>query len=539
MVSACTWLSDSSAASCLSVIVGSDVVASASAYGVDLADSVALDSEQWSSERLAAVVAVQGLNSANGPVSFVLEDNGFEGSRELVLRTASKGGKAASIFWNVDGMVVFSCARRGKLLWSGELGMDDDLDALPRSLMPFAEVVASDEERDPVAVGGAMVAAFTGIQIRSEWVTDVNWCVVSPHVEQPELLTAESSGLRWDHSDVALALVEVSSPNRRLFVHTMVRAAALQASLAEDEVVAATLASVRVDGPGTVSREFESWERQRARENDQLWLLQDQAINAGGVGPLPEEKNRIYRANSLASALRYACHDDDLTALLGVADAAVNIFRLDGHEDQAVRALMSAASAAHVAEVTTIQGLPRPPSAQDRDLALDEQRSARQRARRDAELAEEATFWGGRPPTSRMRTSGGAYSLASRDRDLLDLLEPLPDTVLTAIRDWAAHRVLSDAGLWDLSWVQEATRGQSQLDALFDRLFSDPQVEHTDFLDRDGMRVSRQAMALPAVAAYSSSDPFDAACTALAAGGDGPPGEAAAFYRETRQRLGF
>jgi hypothetical protein len=44
-------------------------------------------------------------------------------------------------------------------------------------------------------------------------------------------------------------------------------------------------------------------------------------------------------------------------------------------------------------------------------------------------------------------------------------------------------------------------------------------------------------MALPAVAAYSLTDPFDAACTALSPAGDGPRHEAASIYRETRERF--
>lgn len=536
LISDFAWLADFSGASCLSVAVGTGVSDAASAFGIDLDDPVGLDSERWSTERLAAVVPVA---AADEPTSVVFEDNGFEGSREVVLRTASRGGRAASIFWNINGMVVFSCARRGKLLWSGELGMGADLDGLPRSLILLAETAEADDERDPVTIGAAMVAVFTGVHVQPAWVTDVDWCTVLPHVDQPEPITAESSSLQWDHPDLLSTLVGVDPRVRRPLVHAVVHASVRQASLTDVEVVASAVDSVRVDGPGVVPPAFEAWERQGSRDNDQLWVRQDEAANAGGLEPLPEEEQRIYRAGWVASAVQYACHHDDLSALLGVAHAAVQIFRLDGLEDRIISTLTSAAMAVGDGTTPSVDGLPSPPSREARDQALEEQRRERQRAEHEAELGEEAFFWGGRTPTARMRASGGAYALAHRDRDLLDRLDPLPDSVLSEISDWAAQRVLDDAGLWSLPWVQDAARGGAELTRLFELLFSDPSVEHTDFIDETGMRVSRQAMALPAVAAFFCSDPFDAACTALSPAGDGPSEQVAAFYREARQRFGL
>ncbi|WP_377324660.1 DUF6461 domain-containing protein [Pimelobacter simplex] len=536
-VASYAWLSDELEAGCLSVVVGSDASTSAECFGIDRDDPVSMDSERWFVGPHASVV------ETDGPVSIVLEDNGFEGSRSVVLRPASKGGKAASIFWNVNGMVIFSCARRGKVLWSGELGMEADLDGLPRSLVRFAELADADDDVDPVAVGAAMVAAFTGVEVTAGPVEDAVWCAVSPQVEQPEAVTAETSSLRWDHPELLDALVTAPPAMRRPLVHALVHAVVHQASLAENEVAAAVLASVAVDGPGSVPPALDAWERQQARESDRLWVLQDDAVNAGGDEPLREEELRVYRPGYVISALRYACHVDDLSALLGAANAAVAIFGMDDLEPVLVAALASAARAEHAGGTVALAGLPTPPSAADRAAALEEQRRARDEDADQAALAEEREHWGGRPPSARMRAAatGGAHALAQRNRPLLDLLEPLDDDVLTAIRDQAAHAVLAGAGLLDLPWVVAATTATDPVDlgGCFQRLFSDPDVVHTDFLGPDGQRWSRQSMALPVLAAFGVADPYDGACHALAVVGDGPRDEAAAIYQSIGEQFGL
>lgn len=77
------------------------------------------------------------------------------------------------------------------------------------------------------------------------------------------------------------------------------------------------------------------------------------------------------------------------------------------------------------------------------------------------------------------------------------------------------------------------------LGGCFQRLFSDPDVVHTDFLGPDGQRWSRQSMALPVLAAFGVADPYDGACHALAVVGDGPRDEAAAIYQSIGEQFGL
>jgi hypothetical protein len=105
--------------------------------------------------------------TSSGEASVVVEDNGVQGSRGTVLGLASRAssnGKAASVFWNVNGLVIFSCARKGKLVGSIELldVDEDELEDIPRSLHRLA-MQANLEGSDPIAVAAAMVEKFTGV----------------------------------------------------------------------------------------------------------------------------------------------------------------------------------------------------------------------------------------------------------------------------------------------------------------------------------------------------------------------------------------
>lgn len=55
-----------------------------------------------------------------GDAVLVVEDNGFRGTDETVLRAASAGGRAASMFWNVNADTRLSFAEGGRLLASFE-----------------------------------------------------------------------------------------------------------------------------------------------------------------------------------------------------------------------------------------------------------------------------------------------------------------------------------------------------------------------------------------------------------------------------------
>ena len=84
-------------------------------------------------------------------------------------------GRAATAFWNVDGLVKFACAQDGAVLYFDEFAFDEERRGLPDELVPLVDLVAVDledeEDHDdtvrplPNTVALAMVETFTGARV--------------------------------------------------------------------------------------------------------------------------------------------------------------------------------------------------------------------------------------------------------------------------------------------------------------------------------------------------------------------------------------
>lgn len=96
-----------------------------------------------------------------GEAVLAVEDNGWQGAQEPVLRLASAGGRAASMYWNVNGVTRLSFAERGRLLADFEPpGATDE----PAVLTALAGLDFEDY-RDLVEKGLVAVERFTGHRI--------------------------------------------------------------------------------------------------------------------------------------------------------------------------------------------------------------------------------------------------------------------------------------------------------------------------------------------------------------------------------------
>jgi hypothetical protein len=195
------------------------------------------------------VVASADLGDAAGVAAAVLiENNGFEGSRMEVLAALSRQGKAASVFWNVNGLVVFGCARRGNVVASVEL-LDAVAEALPRSLRPFLQ--DGDVEQDPVAVGMAMVEEFTGVHLPAEG--EVTRPSTGYRIELPifGLPVTRDELVELGHPTPALvsAVLAASPTVRRRLSEWAARAAVDHAGLAADPWLGAVLGQLGTGAP--------------------------------------------------------------------------------------------------------------------------------------------------------------------------------------------------------------------------------------------------------------------------------------------------
>ncbi|MER7442452.1 DUF6461 domain-containing protein [Micromonospora avicenniae] len=102
-----------------------------------------------------------------GPAILAVEYNGFQGSRESVLRRASARGRAASMFWNVNALMRLSFAEQGRLLAAFEPGMsaaEPEVDAEPAVAAATAGLELADHV-DRHLKGLVAVERFTGYGI--------------------------------------------------------------------------------------------------------------------------------------------------------------------------------------------------------------------------------------------------------------------------------------------------------------------------------------------------------------------------------------
>ena len=155
------WLRDSALAVAATVTVVTEVgVADVlRAFGADPARP---ESMQAIDDFLDEWVAVLDIGGAVLAVEF----NGWQGSTEEVLSRASAGGRAASMYWNVNALTRLSFAEHGQVLLSEE--PFDDLEAPPAVAPALAGLDFGDHRRGKPLMGMLAVQRFTGHGITAE-----------------------------------------------------------------------------------------------------------------------------------------------------------------------------------------------------------------------------------------------------------------------------------------------------------------------------------------------------------------------------------
>ncbi|MEW2378097.1 DUF6461 domain-containing protein [Micromonospora sp. NPDC047812] len=101
-----------------------------------------------------------------GGAVLAVEYNGWQGSTGPVLTRASAGGRAASMFWNVNAVTRLSFAEHGEVLLSVE--PFGDLDAPPPVAAILADLDFADHHRGKPPMGLVAVQRFTGHGVTGE-----------------------------------------------------------------------------------------------------------------------------------------------------------------------------------------------------------------------------------------------------------------------------------------------------------------------------------------------------------------------------------
>jgi hypothetical protein len=321
------WLSEGALemAGCLTAVASVDLERVAAAFGCDPEPAVPVVFAETPDHSGRASYGLEAWIGSSNDSAVVIEDNGFQGSRTEVLRSASKAsatGLAASVFWNVNGLVMFSAARKGKVVCSVEL-LDADPSEFPRALRRLAALAG--EDIDLVALGAAMVEQFTGVAFDRTVVDNAVHRPLTPVSEDWQTFGPESSTLQIYAPELVAAIVAADPSHHRPIASWAATAAAAEAGIADEkpvrEMTARLLGPVPPTLPPTFGPLLGRWEREAHQ-----WDNEHESYTlSASTGAL--EGSFLYSRIWAGRALQAAAHPDALEAALQATFDALWTFR--------------------------------------------------------------------------------------------------------------------------------------------------------------------------------------------------------------------
>lgn len=294
--------------------------------GDDVVSVVSLSDESFWDNEPASYWAWFSTEPAGSGNVTVVEVNGFQGSRPEVLRSVSKAstdGVAASAFWNVNGMVIFTCARRGKVIASIDLSTldvddEDGLTGLTRPLKALARTAAKDHADLP-AVAIAMVEQFTGVNVGPEALDVGSAHLIWPVVEDFEGYNADylPSHLN-DFPQLATMLIALDPVRQRQIAKEATLIAVSEAGLSDHPAVALVLeqfadVDVPVINPGVGALKGAIDRRADELTNEEMELSSYGAI----------EIDHTFQQAWALKATRHVTNPESLAAALACCGAAI------------------------------------------------------------------------------------------------------------------------------------------------------------------------------------------------------------------------
>ena len=310
------------------------------AFGAELDEPLTLH------EVADAMVVAVGIVPCDGGV-LAFEINGFQGARTEVLRVVSAAGRAASIFWNVNGIVQLTCASAGDMRGSEELLVLDENCSLPPEVVPPL-VAAFEREEDMVLPGVLAAEAFTGLSTAGLVVpSDVTMYPLLTAVPDLEAVDPRSMLWSFDAPELAARILAASSPAQRALAEWAAYQALQRVELADDPRVEAVL-----DGFGRGSAaSFEPAMGLLLEVKNRVDVVSrsDDSRHGGEAGP---PMVAAWMADWAVRALRYATLDDTATAALGATESLLPFV---GHDAAALTTLVTEVLAEAEADLALIR----------------------------------------------------------------------------------------------------------------------------------------------------------------------------------------
>jgi Family of unknown function (DUF6461) len=326
------WVDDPSVckvgvAGCITVVTGSSCDDILVAFGGDPTTFPEPWEYSWDSEDpTVAVVAFAGAVVA-------VEDNGFQGSRPEVLRSASSSGRAASVFWNVDRNMRVGLAEGGRVLcqfdphdpgqrWGEDPGVAETLVAdLP-------------DDDDPVGLGMLVVERFTGVAVTRQLVSGLERVhILIPLLEDHRPARSEYHSLRGIDDALVGRIAALAEAEHRALAGWVAGEAADASGLDELPAVRDAVSAVAAHAAVQVTPDLQVLIRQTiadgSRTKDQgPWLYSGPGIASHrDVG---SETRKGWRRAAAAKTIWAAANPDALAAALDAVYWARLAFPHDG-----------------------------------------------------------------------------------------------------------------------------------------------------------------------------------------------------------------
>src|SRR5581483_1036087 len=174
-----------------------------------------------------AAVAVRDV----GSWLLAVEINGWQGSREEVLRRVSAGGRAVSAYWDVNAVTRFSYAADGQVVTAFEATSPGRRSGADPGRLEGLRADLPWDDADPVALMLALAGRVTGVPIRPGWLAGEFTVVpLEPLAEDVRAgIDPDAEPLTYDDRPLAWALRQAPSDGQR-------RAALVAAERAADAV---------------------------------------------------------------------------------------------------------------------------------------------------------------------------------------------------------------------------------------------------------------------------------------------------------------
>lgn len=328
-----SWVSDSlrckvAVAGCITVVTGSSAEEVLLAFGGNPAQPTRpwTDAMQYQEPTVALLTA--------GAAVVAVEDNGFQGSRTEVARAASRRGRSASCYWNVNMHMRVSLAASGRELCAFDptaprQRSGDDPSAVAPLLADLDFATGA-----WVTQGMLLVERFTEVVVTPELISGFDRVhALVPVLDDQRRVIAEHHSLRLVEPDLCAAVAALPATRQRQLAESAATVAVMSTGLDAHPAIADAIGAFGLSPPMGAGPALEEAVRQVIADGGRIHDYGPWVHSASGVASYREMGPQTRRAQAsagAAKAVRAATNPDPLAAALdAVANARIVLLQDD------------------------------------------------------------------------------------------------------------------------------------------------------------------------------------------------------------------